>query len=200
MELPALYSHRAQGLALTHVLEQNLKPVAGLRPEAAKLVILVTDGKSQDDAGTAGRMLKGLGVDVFAVGEQPPGSQGQSSQRVAPTPPALPPGLQVLWPLSPARCLRVGRTSPCSRQPREPAWAARPRSNEVSVDVSVAPPVCTGPVRGPEALLCSLNWPVINSVPWEGNSRLGGRDSGKQRPSSVPDPSPGVCRMPRKAH
>ncbi|XP_057385738.1 collagen alpha-1(XX) chain [Balaenoptera acutorostrata] len=56
------------GLALTHVLEQNLKPVAGLRPEAAKLVILVTDGKSQDDAGTAGRMLKGLGVDVFAVG------------------------------------------------------------------------------------------------------------------------------------
>ncbi|XP_059751999.1 collagen alpha-1(XX) chain isoform X6 [Balaenoptera ricei] len=56
------------GLALTHVLEQNLKPVAGLRPEAAKLVILVTDGKSQDDARTAGRMLKGLGVDVFAVG------------------------------------------------------------------------------------------------------------------------------------
>uniref|UniRef100_A0A8C6AL62 Collagen alpha-1(XX) chain n=1 Tax=Monodon monoceros TaxID=40151 RepID=A0A8C6AL62_MONMO len=56
------------GLALTHVLEQNLKPVAGLRPEAAKLVILVTDGKSQDDACTAGHMLKDLGVDVFAVG------------------------------------------------------------------------------------------------------------------------------------
>uniref|UniRef100_A0A8C9CWG7 Collagen alpha-1(XX) chain n=1 Tax=Phocoena sinus TaxID=42100 RepID=A0A8C9CWG7_PHOSS len=56
------------GLALTHVLEQNLKPVAGLRPEAAKLVILVTDGKSQDDARTAGHVLKDLGVDVFAVG------------------------------------------------------------------------------------------------------------------------------------
>ncbi|XP_054946637.1 LOW QUALITY PROTEIN: collagen alpha-1(XX) chain [Physeter macrocephalus] len=56
------------GLALTHVLEHNLKPVAGLRPEAAKLVILVTDGKSQDDARTAGHVLKGLGVDVFAVG------------------------------------------------------------------------------------------------------------------------------------
>jgi len=67
-------SHCAQGLALTHVLEQNLKPRAGLRPEAAKLVILVTDGKSQDDAHAAGHVLKGLGVDIFAVGEQhPPG-------------------------------------------------------------------------------------------------------------------------------
>ncbi|XP_074203736.1 collagen alpha-1(XX) chain isoform X1 [Camelus bactrianus] len=56
------------GLALTHVLEQNLKPAAGLRPEVVKLVILVTDGKSQDDARTAGHVLKGLGVDVFAVG------------------------------------------------------------------------------------------------------------------------------------
>ncbi|KAF4023430.1 hypothetical protein G4228_015042 [Cervus hanglu yarkandensis] len=56
------------GLALTHVLEQNLKPRAGLRPEAAKLVILVTDGKSQDNAHAAGHVLKGLGVDIFAVG------------------------------------------------------------------------------------------------------------------------------------
>lgn len=87
LELPALSSHCTQGLALTHVLEQNLKPVAGLRPEAAKLVILVTDGKSQDDARTAGHMLKGLGVDVFAVGKQTPGSHGEFSQQVAPTHP-----------------------------------------------------------------------------------------------------------------
>lgn len=92
MELPALSSHCTQGLALTHVLEQNLKPVAGLRPEAAKLVILVTDGKSQDDARTAGHVLKDLGVDVFAVGEQTPGSHGEFSQQVAPTPPHRPPG------------------------------------------------------------------------------------------------------------
>lgn len=70
MGAPALCAHCAQGLALTHVLEQNLKPRAGLRPEAAKLVILVTDGKSQDDAHAAGHVLKGLGVDIFAVGEQ----------------------------------------------------------------------------------------------------------------------------------
>ncbi|XP_047626608.1 collagen alpha-1(XX) chain isoform X3 [Phacochoerus africanus] len=56
------------GLALNHVLERNLKPEAGLRPEAAKLVTLVTDGKSQDDARTAGQALKSLGVHVFAVG------------------------------------------------------------------------------------------------------------------------------------
>uniref|UniRef100_A0A2K5TTG8 Collagen alpha-1(XX) chain n=1 Tax=Macaca fascicularis TaxID=9541 RepID=A0A2K5TTG8_MACFA len=56
------------GLALTHVLGQNLQPVAGLRPEAAKVVILVTDGKSQDDVHTAARVLKDLGVNIFAVG------------------------------------------------------------------------------------------------------------------------------------
>nr|XP_035940541.1 collagen alpha-1(XX) chain [Halichoerus grypus] len=56
------------GLALTHVREQNLKPGAGTRPEAAKVVILVTDGKSQDDARAAGHVLKDLGVAVFAVG------------------------------------------------------------------------------------------------------------------------------------
>ncbi|XP_045742247.1 collagen alpha-1(XX) chain [Mirounga angustirostris] len=56
------------GLALTHVWEQNLKPGAGTRPEAAKVVILVTDGKSQDDVRAAGHVLKDLGVAVFAVG------------------------------------------------------------------------------------------------------------------------------------
>ncbi|XP_053783376.1 collagen alpha-1(XX) chain [Desmodus rotundus] len=56
------------GLALTHVLEQNLRPGAGPRPEAATVVVLVTDGKSQDDARTVGQVLKGLGVDVFTVG------------------------------------------------------------------------------------------------------------------------------------
>lgn len=68
----ALGSGCAQGLALTHVLEHNLRPAAGPRPEATKVLILVTDGKSQDDARAAGRILKDLGVAIFAVGEQPP--------------------------------------------------------------------------------------------------------------------------------
>ncbi|XP_049725627.1 collagen alpha-1(XX) chain-like isoform X2 [Elephas maximus indicus] len=56
------------GLALTHVLEQNLRPAAGLRVEAVKVVVLLTDGKSQDDACTAARVLKSLSTDVFTVG------------------------------------------------------------------------------------------------------------------------------------
>ncbi|XP_038962691.1 collagen alpha-1(XX) chain isoform X3 [Rattus norvegicus] len=55
------------GLALTHVLGQNLKPAAGVRPEAAKVLILVTDGKSQDDVRTAARVLKDQDIDVFTV-------------------------------------------------------------------------------------------------------------------------------------
>ncbi|XP_059118101.1 collagen alpha-1(XX) chain [Peromyscus eremicus] len=56
------------GLALTHVLGQNLKPAAGARPEAAKVLILVTDGKSQDDVRTAAGILKDQDIDVFVVG------------------------------------------------------------------------------------------------------------------------------------
>ncbi|NXP77175.1 COKA1 protein, partial [Ramphastos sulfuratus] len=56
------------GLALTHVLEQNLKAEAGARLEAEKLVILLTDGKSQDDANLAAQTLKHLGIEIFAIG------------------------------------------------------------------------------------------------------------------------------------
>ncbi|XP_021110892.1 collagen alpha-1(XX) chain isoform X3 [Heterocephalus glaber] len=56
------------GLALSHVLGYNLKPAAGLRAEAAHLVILVTDGKSQDDVHAAAHTLQGLDVEVFTVG------------------------------------------------------------------------------------------------------------------------------------
>ncbi|XP_071616240.1 collagen alpha-1(XX) chain [Heliangelus exortis] len=56
------------GLALTHVLEQNLKPEAGARLEAEKVVVLLTDGKSQDDANLAAQTLKNLGIEIFAIG------------------------------------------------------------------------------------------------------------------------------------
>ncbi|XP_013000077.1 collagen alpha-1(XX) chain [Cavia porcellus] len=56
------------GLALHHVMGQNLKPASGLRLKAAHLLILVTDGKSQDDVLTAARVLKGLDIEVFTVG------------------------------------------------------------------------------------------------------------------------------------
>ncbi|XP_010218191.1 PREDICTED: collagen alpha-1(XX) chain-like, partial [Tinamus guttatus] len=55
------------GLALTHVLEQNLKPESGARLEAEKLVILLTDGKSQDDANLVAQTLKNMGIEIFAI-------------------------------------------------------------------------------------------------------------------------------------
>ncbi|XP_048676750.1 collagen alpha-1(XX) chain isoform X5 [Caretta caretta] len=56
------------GLALSYVLEQNLKPEAGARSDAVKLVILLTDGKSQDDANLSAQTLKNMGIEIFAIG------------------------------------------------------------------------------------------------------------------------------------
>ncbi|XP_069506902.1 collagen alpha-1(XX) chain [Ambystoma mexicanum] len=56
------------GLALTHVMEENLRSQAGARSDAEKIVILLTDGKSQDDANTSAQILKNTGIDIFAIG------------------------------------------------------------------------------------------------------------------------------------
>ncbi|KAG2461495.1 PTGIS synthase, partial [Polypterus senegalus] len=56
------------GLALMHVLEENLKAESGARPSAPQFVILVTDGKSQDDANAAAQKLKSKDIEIIAVG------------------------------------------------------------------------------------------------------------------------------------
>ncbi|ETE58770.1 Collagen alpha-1(XII) chain, partial [Ophiophagus hannah] len=48
--------------------QHNLKEEAGARPEASKLLILLTDGKSQDDASPPAQTLKNMGIKIFAVG------------------------------------------------------------------------------------------------------------------------------------
>ncbi|XP_059836582.1 collagen alpha-1(XIV) chain-like isoform X1 [Hypanus sabinus] len=55
-------------LALKHVLENTLKASAGARPEAAKFLMLLTDGKSQDDVASSAQSLKVAGVEIFAIG------------------------------------------------------------------------------------------------------------------------------------
>ncbi|XP_067904374.1 collagen alpha-1(XIV) chain-like isoform X2 [Heterodontus francisci] len=55
-------------LALNHVFKNTLKPSAGARPETAKFLILLTDGKSQDDVNSSAQSLKSAGVEIFAVG------------------------------------------------------------------------------------------------------------------------------------
>ncbi|XP_030069135.1 collagen alpha-1(XX) chain [Microcaecilia unicolor] len=56
------------GLALTHVKEKILWSEAGARPGANKMLILLTDGKSQDDANPAAQSLKNAGIEIFAIG------------------------------------------------------------------------------------------------------------------------------------
>ncbi|CAJ0949797.1 unnamed protein product [Ranitomeya imitator] len=56
------------GMALIHVLEENLREASGARPSAGKVLFLVTDGKSQDDAITVSKSLKQSGIYIFAIG------------------------------------------------------------------------------------------------------------------------------------
>lgn len=46
-----------------------MKSEAGARPEAPFFLVLLTDGKSQDDAIAAANRLKNAGVEIIAVGE-----------------------------------------------------------------------------------------------------------------------------------
>ncbi|XP_057680117.1 collagen alpha-1(XX) chain isoform X3 [Corythoichthys intestinalis] len=56
------------GQALLHVMEENMSPEAGARSDAPFLLVLLTDGKSQDDAIAAANRLKNAGVEIIAVG------------------------------------------------------------------------------------------------------------------------------------
>uniref|UniRef100_A0A8C7MSH0 Uncharacterized protein n=1 Tax=Oncorhynchus kisutch TaxID=8019 RepID=A0A8C7MSH0_ONCKI len=56
------------GQALLHVLEENLRHESGARPDTPRILILLTDGKSQDDAIAAANRLKNTGVEIIAVG------------------------------------------------------------------------------------------------------------------------------------
>lgn len=57
------------GQALIHVLEENLKEEVGARSDTPQFLLLLTDGKSQDDAIAAASRLKNAGVEIIAVGE-----------------------------------------------------------------------------------------------------------------------------------
>lgn len=59
------------GLALTFIQENSFSPQSGSRPGVPRVVVLVTDGKSQDDVIPAARSLRESGVEVFAIGGCP---------------------------------------------------------------------------------------------------------------------------------
>jgi len=58
------------GQALLHVMEENMNPAAGARSGAPFFLVLLTDGKSQDDAVAAASRLKSAGVEIIAVGKK----------------------------------------------------------------------------------------------------------------------------------
>ncbi|KAM9855334.1 collagen alpha-1(XX) chain-like [Aulostomus maculatus] len=56
------------GQALLHVMEENMRAEAGARSDTPFFIVLLTDGKSQDDAIAAATRLKNAGVEIIAVG------------------------------------------------------------------------------------------------------------------------------------
>ncbi|XP_050992163.1 collagen alpha-1(XIV) chain [Labeo rohita] len=58
----------AQGLALMYILENSFKAESGSRSDVPKIVILITDGKSQDDVLLPAQRLRDAGIELFAIG------------------------------------------------------------------------------------------------------------------------------------
>ncbi|XP_061695999.1 collagen alpha-1(XX) chain [Syngnathoides biaculeatus] len=56
------------GQALLHVMEENMRAEAGARSDTPFFLVLLTDGKSQDDAIAAANRLKNAGVEIITVG------------------------------------------------------------------------------------------------------------------------------------
>ncbi|XP_067901672.1 collagen alpha-1(XII) chain-like isoform X2 [Heterodontus francisci] len=66
--LPYKGGNTLTGLALSHILQHNFKPGAGARPNARKIGVLITDGKSQDGVEVPSDTLRDIGVELYAVG------------------------------------------------------------------------------------------------------------------------------------
>ena len=56
------------GHALNYILQNNFKPDVGLRPDAKKIGVLITDGKSQDEIVTNSENLRNEGIELYAIG------------------------------------------------------------------------------------------------------------------------------------
>ncbi|XP_048391729.1 collagen alpha-1(XII) chain isoform X1 [Stegostoma tigrinum] len=66
--LPYKGGNTLTGMALSYILQNNFKADAGARPNARKIGVLITDGKSQDDVAVPSETLRNIGVELYAVG------------------------------------------------------------------------------------------------------------------------------------
>lgn len=60
-----------EGMALNFILENNFKTNVGMRPEARKIGVLITDGKSQDEIVFSSQRLREEGIELYAIGQSP---------------------------------------------------------------------------------------------------------------------------------
>ncbi|XP_026171895.1 uncharacterized protein LOC113135819 [Mastacembelus armatus] len=63
-----LYTHTYTGTALNHILDINFKPTVGMRADAKKIAVLLTEGKSRDDIVAPSKDLKDTGIELFVIG------------------------------------------------------------------------------------------------------------------------------------
>uniref|UniRef100_A0AAQ6ACW7 Uncharacterized protein n=1 Tax=Amphiprion ocellaris TaxID=80972 RepID=A0AAQ6ACW7_AMPOC len=56
------------GLALEHILHYSFKYNMGMRPDSRKIVVVLTDGESQDDVEEPAEHLRDTGIEVYAIG------------------------------------------------------------------------------------------------------------------------------------
>lgn len=56
-------------MALDFILRNNFRPNVGLRPQARKIGVLITDGKSQDDIVFNSQNLRDNNIELYAIGE-----------------------------------------------------------------------------------------------------------------------------------
>ncbi|XP_062253679.1 collagen alpha-1(XII) chain isoform X4 [Platichthys flesus] len=66
--LPYKGGNTLTGMALNYILQNNFKENVGMRPNARKIGVLITDGKSQDDVIVNSQNLRDESIELYAVG------------------------------------------------------------------------------------------------------------------------------------
>lgn len=55
-------------MAMNFILENNFQTNVGMRDDARKIGILITDGKSQDEIVSTSQKLRDSGIELYAIG------------------------------------------------------------------------------------------------------------------------------------
>ncbi|XP_038160859.1 collagen alpha-1(XII) chain [Cyprinodon tularosa] len=66
--LPYKGGNTMTGMALKYILQNNFQASKGMRPDARKIGVLITDGKSQDEIIQNSQVLRDSGIELYAVG------------------------------------------------------------------------------------------------------------------------------------